>query len=324
MSQSKSKNKTIYYDPLGVPWVIASPSDARNPSGHTMYRRVNPETMLPLPTLYDSWAVAVLPDANMSQKSKQGQVVDKLVSRKEELERIVKQEEEKIGVLRNKLKLLHGKQTWLEKLSKSGCDKIVEKFRVWESDPRWGVVFSRVQVDAGNYFSFPSSVIDLNDHAQTDGEGSCRIQAGLPSNFGGTSMRLISLFGASDGNLEWGINDWRDGSGIWKSIQFCKDAEEVHEMFISSMGKLMDLVDEKGIAFPQYDVEQMLKFFYKTLGLYKSVECYPPRIRKYLLEFKEKLLLAQVESSARAAENAKAALEEHQRNYVFAEKGDDG
>jgi hypothetical protein len=43
-------------------------------------------------------------------------------------------------------------------------------------------------------------------------------------------FRLISLFGKSDGNLEWGINEYYDGSRSWRNVDLCFSYEEAAEI----------------------------------------------------------------------------------------------
>lgn len=39
-------------------------------------------------------------------------------------------------------------------------------------------------------------------------------------------LRLVSLFGKSDGDLTWGINRYSDGSGSWETVDFFETKEE--------------------------------------------------------------------------------------------------
>lgn len=43
-------------------------------------------------------------------------------------------------------------------------------------------------------------------------------------------IRLVTLFGKSNGDLQWGINQYRDGSGSWEDCWICFSLEEAMEI----------------------------------------------------------------------------------------------
>ncbi|WP_295810337.1 hypothetical protein [uncultured Nitratireductor sp.] len=42
-------------------------------------------------------------------------------------------------------------------------------------------------------------------------------------------IKLISLFGKTNGDLQWKVNAWRDGSGSWRTILPCASDEEARQ-----------------------------------------------------------------------------------------------
>jgi len=48
-------------------------------------------------------------------------------------------------------------------------------------------------------------------------------------------LRLISLFGSSEGNLDWRLNYYRDGSGTYEAIVPCTSLEEANEVLIKTI-----------------------------------------------------------------------------------------
>lgn len=90
-------------------------------------------------------------------------------------------------------------------------------------------------------------------------------------------MKLVSLFGASGGDLSWRINAYRDGSGNWVEMVPCTSEEEARRVIAEKLDALwagyralpqqvwtlsdgMDTADELGIAIPQ-DIRDALKAY---------------------------------------------------------------
>lgn len=91
-------------------------------------------------------------------------------------------------------------------------------FAMGESWSKWGV-FTKEQM-----------------LAKGDGNDSCRNE----------STKLLCLFGDSKGDLQWKVNEYRDGSGNWTKVVPCSSAEEaqaaLQEMYEQS---LRDRADKK-------------------------------------------------------------------------------
>lgn len=109
----------------------------------------------------------------------------------------------------------------------------------------------------------PPKVLSLKDLEEGDGYGSK------------TWLKLIVLFGTSNGDLSWRVNEYRDGSGgTWKTLHPCADMDEAktviagiyHDRFkevraakqshLISSGWL-DTAKKWGIAVPQ-DIADMI------------------------------------------------------------------
>lgn len=57
------------------------------------------------------------------------------------------------------------------------------------------------------------------------------------------ALRLVSIFGRTDGELEFRRNDYSDGSGSWRTVIPCETKEEALEIL---KNRFFDKLDEKG------------------------------------------------------------------------------
>ena len=111
-------------------------------------------------------------------------------------------------------------------------------------------------------------------------EGICIID-GLNYSYGKPRydrMKLISLFGMSDGNFEWCINRWSDGSGDEMPVLFFKTKEAA----LSSLQKRLDNIE----TYNKYTIENANKF-----GLKLNSE----KLTKYY-ERKREVILSDIDS----------------------------
>jgi len=85
-------------------------------------------------------------------------------------------------------------------------------------------------------------------------------------------FRLISLFGSSDGNLDWRINQYKDGSGLWETCILCLSYEEalniLHEFLIEKTKEeskekpkkfIIECAEEYGIELPESYIQEWRK-----------------------------------------------------------------
>jgi len=66
------------------------------------------------------------------------------------------------------------------------------------------------------------------------------------------NLKLISLFGSSEGNLDWRLNYYRDGSGGWDTIIPCSSLEEAQQVLIE---KIQCKAKESGVTRQMIDTE---------------------------------------------------------------------
>lgn len=59
-----------------------------------------------------------------------------------------------------------------------------------------------------------------------------------------SEIRLVCLFGRSNGDLQWGINRYRDGSGQWTDCFPCASEEEAKEIAAQSVRKFWESGNE--------------------------------------------------------------------------------
>lgn len=73
----------------------------------------------------------------------------------------------------------------------------------------------------------PPYRIDTFDQALKPSESECRTR----------SLRLLSLFGGTNGDLTWNINRWSDGSGSWNECIPCTSYQEAEVMILARIEK---------------------------------------------------------------------------------------
>lgn len=99
------------------------------------------------------------------------------------------------------------------------------------------------------------------------------------------SMRLLSLFGRSDGSLVFRINEYSDGSGSSKDVVFFKSKEEALNFIQQEFGSVK--------KYSAYDLENAKKFDLKIdeekLNIYNSSK--KAGIEKQVKELEERLFI---------------------------------
>lgn len=139
----------------------------------------------------------------------------------------IEKQEAEAKKLRQQIEALEGERKARAKLLKA-TDSMLKSIGGFDFDLFCDVMagnFKYVVVDESYYFpvpkSFEKAVIDTSD-----------------SYF---DIKLISLFGASDGDFEYKINAYKDGSGSWSKIKFIRDDAELNLFFEDwYKGKLND------------------------------------------------------------------------------------
>lgn len=107
------------------------------------------------------------------------------------------------------------------------------------------------------------------------------------------SIKLLSIFGKTDGNLSYGINTYNDGSGSYKQVYPCKTMEQA----------LSILKEQFFIKIEKNGVNDML---YKTAEIY-NIEIPESRMVEYK-EKKRKEIFQNIESYTRVVEGYKQDL----------------
>ena len=72
-----------------------------------------------------------------------------------------------------------------------------------------------------------------------------------------TKTKLLSLFGKSNGDLEWQLNQYHDGSGNWTTIIPCCSYEEAIEVLRKQLHGRLDLANPSSVittAAKKYDI----------------------------------------------------------------------
>jgi len=65
-------------------------------------------------------------------------------------------------------------------------------------------------------------------------------------------FKLITLFGKDKNDLQWKINQYKDGSGSWKNIWLCKTLDDAKECLKKQCSDAMDINIEKDRSVQKY------------------------------------------------------------------------
>jgi hypothetical protein len=110
-------------------------------------------------------------------------------------------------------------------------------------------------------------------------------KAELDTSFGDRELKLLTLFGKSDGTLTWGINTYKDGSGsntVFKIATNYEQAKEILANSIKDYGSINSYIVKEAEKH-NVELDQKLLSDYKMKGkeqVLKNIERYKKDIEK--------------------------------------------